>query len=83
MLGQYDKVLEGFEKIQTIHRELDKPCHNSLLYDISNIYQRLGQPEKALKIWEQALAIDRKVGARKQEESTLFVISRLYQQQHQ
>jgi tetratricopeptide (TPR) repeat protein len=51
--------------------------------DISDIYQMLGQPDQALKTLEQRLAFDRKVGDRKQEKLTLFVISRLYQQQRQ
>jgi len=85
VLGQYDQVLEGLDKILAINRELDKPCDTFLSHDndISDIYQMLGQPDQALKTLEQSLAFERKVGDRKQEELTLFVISRLYQHQRQ
>lgn len=91
---QYRKVLDSLQQALSIYQELAvseaspiakqqevqevRRRQRDILFMIGVIYGKLGQYEQVLKYSQQALAIDRELGDRCQEQETLFRISSVY-----
>lgn len=85
--GQYQKVLESFQKALAIYQEIGVSEANpkeirgqvrTILFMMVFVSQELGQYEQVLKYSQQVLAIDRELGEHCQEQETLLRISSVY-----
>ena len=96
-LGQYDKAIENYQQALVINRKLGKEDGIATgfnyireqggiatgLNNIGNVYHLWGQYDKAIENYQQALAIDRKLGTEAGAAVTLNNICGAYQLQQQ
>src|SRR3989440_3295060 len=71
--------LELTEKALEIGQEQDQQLKLQALNNMAEVYRGIGQPQQALKLFEQALPIRREVGDRAGEATTLNNMAEVYQ----
>src|SRR2546421_1715569 len=70
--------LELTEKALEIGQEQDQQLKLQALNNMAEVYRGIGQPQQALKLFEQALPIRREVGDRAGEATTLSSMAMVY-----
>jgi tetratricopeptide (TPR) repeat protein len=78
-LGSATEGLERLEMALERAQEGEKPLHASVLNNLANVHQRMGQAQQALAYYEQALPILRELKDRAGEAATLNNLALVYQ----
>jgi len=77
-LGYRKSGLELTEQALQVGQEQDQKLKSHALNNMAAVYQQTGQPQQALKLYEQALPLMRKVGDRAGEAATLNGLAGVY-----